>query len=161
MKKPTKKEVAEFLWHSNAIERVYDDVSQEQALTAWKYLMTEKKMTPSVVLKTHKILMLHSKLYPNEKGYFRNVMVWIGGHPAVNAIRIPELIEKWCDEMNKKGGDEQSKQLHVEYEYIHPFVDGNGRTGRMFMNWWRIKNKMPLLTIHEGEEQMKYYQWFK
>ena len=79
---------------------------------------------------------------------------------------------EWCAEMNRQdwcrirdnGGDNFeyiSKTLHVKYEKIHPFVDGNGRTGRIFMNWWRIKNNLPILVIHEGKEQMDYYKWFK
>lgn len=52
------------------------------------------------------------------------------------------------------------KNHHVEYEIIHPFVDGNGRTGRMFMNWERLKGGLPILVIHEGEEQQEYYKWF-
>lgn len=162
-----KTEVIEFLTESNAIEGVFSDMSLDQAWIAWKYLMSEKKMTPDVVLKTHKLLMLHQNLYPNEKGYFRTVPVYIGGHSAINAILIPERIEAWCEDMNEPISvdfldlDRMSRNMHVAYEGIHPFVDGNGRTGRHFMNWWRVKNGMPLLTIHEGEEQMKYYTWFR
>ncbi len=71
-------------------------------------------------------------------------------------MNMPQAEENTVD-----GKERYSKMLHVEYERIHPFVDGNGRTGRMFMNWWRMKNGLPVLVIHEGEEQMDYYQWFK
>lgn len=156
--------IEEFLRHSNYIEGEYDEDSYTQARIAWDWLIKQKKMTPSVVLKTHKLLMLHQNLYDYERGYFRNVAVYIGGHAAMNAIRVPEMIEKWCEEMNWEVPldrlDHFSQRLHVQYEHIHPFVDGNGRTGRMFMNWWRIKNGLPVLVIHEGEEQMAYYKWF-
>ncbi len=66
---------------------------------------------------------------------------------------------KRCEDINCQ--EEWSQQLHVSYEKIHPFVDGNGRTGRMFMNWWRLTNGLPLLIIHEGDEQYNYYQWFQ
>jgi Fic family protein len=62
--------------------------------------------------------------------------------------------------LNENSKDQVSKVLHVQYEKIHPFVDGNGRTGRIFMNWWRINNGLPILVIHEGKEQWEYYKWF-
>ena len=155
-----KKEVEEFLKESNAIEEVFDDDSLKQARYAWEYLMKQNGLTPGIILKTHKILMLHQNLYPFEKGYFRNVTVYIGGQPTINALRVPNEIEHWCDEGVELLID--PKKLHIRYEKIHPFVDGNGRTGRMFMNWQRIKRlKLPLLIIHTGKEQQEYYKWFK
>lgn len=152
-------EIKDFLKESNAIEGVYDDVSFKQANYAWEYLMTKKEMTLEVVLKTHKILMLHSNLYPNEKGYFRNVMVWVGGESGFEPDRISEAVGNWC--YKTMHSRLSAKKLHIEYEKIHPFVDGNGRTGRMFMNWTRIKKRQPIIVIHEGQEQLEYYKWFK
>lgn len=150
-----------FLKESNAIEGVYDEDSLQQAKYAWEYLSTQKKMDITAVLKTHKILMLHQKLAPNEKGYFRTVPVWIGGREGIQYQRIQLNMKLWCMDMNYYTSENMSKILHIQYEIIHPFIDGNGRTGRMFMNWWRIKNGLPLLIIHEGPEQIDYYQWFK
>lgn len=161
-----KYEVEEFLRESNAIERVYDDDSLRQAVLAFNYLMKQKELTHDVIKKTHKILMLNQSLLPNEKGYYRVVPVWIGGK-QVRWENIEVFLYDWIDDMNfiadisKDSLEKQSKAFHVEYERIHPFVDGNGRTGRMFMNWWRLRNKLPLLIIHEGKEQQDYYKWFK
>lgn len=159
--KYAEKQLQDFLKESNAIEGVYDLASLEQALVAWKYLAAQPKMTPSVVLNTHKLLMLNQPgLMSDEKGYFRHVSVMVGNYKAPHHLRVREEIEDWCEEMNQGGGEEQSKWLHVQYEKIHPFVDGNGRTGRMFMNWWRVRNRLPLLIIHAGQEQYEYYKWF-
>ncbi len=160
--------IEEFLKESNHIEGVYDEDSLQQALYAWKYLIGEKEMTPHVICKTHKILMLHQKLDPDQKGYFRKVPVWIGGKKGMSISRIPNAISDWCEDMNnykesnlsKNQLERISEYLHVNYEKIHPFVDGNGRTGRMFMNWWRIKNGLPILII-KADERGEYYKWFK
>jgi len=48
---------------------------------------------------------------------------------------------------------------HITFEKIHPFIDGNGRIGRIFMNWQRKKAGLPILVIKEAEKQ-KYYDWF-
>lgn len=157
----------EFLRESNAIEGVYDEDSLQQATYAWEYMIEQDQITPHDVLRTHKILMLNHKLLPDEKGYFRHCAAFIGGKQAMHHKEVSKAIMEWCHEMNQKLDcdkescmEDWSKQLHVTYEKIHPFVDGNGRTGRMFMNWWRIKNGLPILVIHEGKEQMDYYKWF-
>lgn len=151
----------EFLYESNKIEGVYDDVSLEQAIEAWEFLLGKKELTVGVILKAHKILMLHQNLAPDQKGYFRRCMVYIGHKAGMNWVKIPDAIEKWLYWMNMTADDEMAKKLHIEYEHIHPFVDGNGRTGRMFYNWQRLKSGLPIHVIHEGEEQYSYYQWFK
>lgn len=163
----------EFLRESNAIEGVYDDDSMVQALLAWKYLVGCKKLTPGVIMKMHKILMLNHNLLPSEKGYLRTVPVWIGSRQGMHHLQIREAIEMWClnandlveNGRNKLEGNaeflaQEIQRQHVGYEKIHPFVDGNGRTGRMLMNWQRLKAKLPMLVIHEGAEQREYYQWF-
>lgn len=159
-------EELEFLKESNAIEGVYDASSLEQAIIAWQYLKDEDKITPAVILKTHKLLMLHQPLLPNEIGYFRKVPVWVGGRQGLYYANIAPAIHEWCKDVATSitvpGKDgENIKFDHIQYERIHPFVDGNGRTGRMFLNWERIQANLPVLVIHTGQEQKKYYQWFK
>jgi len=159
-------EIQEFLRESNAIESVHDDTSFQQAKRAWEYLMTQKNMTTKVVLGTHNILMLGSNLDIRDIGSFRNVGVMVGGYIAINPLKIPEAMESWCEDANTsvKVPSKEGKHIkldHITYEKIHPFIDGNGRTGRMFMNWQRIRAKLPILIVHVGKEQMEYYKWFK
>jgi Fic family protein len=152
-----------FLRESNAIEGVYDEDSLKQAKLAWKYLMSQDILTPGVILKTHKILMLHqTHLRPDQRGYFRTVDVWVGDRKGVELYLVPILIQQqFCFETMRKYPDPNWRELHITYEKIHPFVDGNGRTGRMFMNWTRVKRcNLPILVIKESEKQ-KYYNWFK
>ena len=149
--------IKEFLKESNAIENVYDKDSLKQAIYAWEYLEKENKLSPHNIKKTHKILMLHQPLMPNEKGYFRKQAVYIGGKEAVSYFKVPEQMKIWCDNVNFK--PEFWKESHIAFEKIHPFVDGNGRVGRIFMNWQRVKKGMDILVIKEKEKQ-DYYKWF-
>ena len=152
------KEINEFLYQSNLIEGVDDDASLKQARVAWDYLVEQKEMSPSVILKTHKILMLNQPLRPNERGYFREIPVYVGGRETLDWKVIEERMKILA--MNMWLNPKNWKRHHVEYETIHPFVDGNGRTGRMFMNWERLKEGLPILIIN-ADERHEYYEWFK
>ena len=43
-----------------------------------------------------------------------------------------------------------SALLHLRFESIHPFEDGNGRTGRALVQWWLNHYGIPALVVHEG-----------
>jgi Fic family protein len=53
----------------------------------------------------------------------------------------------------------EPKEAHIEFEYIHPFVDGNGRVGRMVYNAHRLLLGQPIHIIEESEKN-EYYKWF-
>lgn len=146
-----------FLKESNAVEGVFDDDSFKQALFAWKFLAKQKELTVGAILKTHKILMLHQDLQSDEKGYFRRCKVWIGNREGMDWSYIPEAMEVW--RQNAWLYPKNWQKHHVRYEHIHPFVDGNGRSGRLLMNWERIRAGLGLLVIKE-KEKAKYYRWF-
>ena len=169
IKKFTKKDVTEMLCESNAIEGVYGPDSLEDAQKAWDYIIKCKKLEVKDVLKVHALLMKNKKLLSKHVGAFRDCPVWIGGREGLQWTHIPDQINEWILNMNSTPATKNtlaqksrfSVSLHVDFEKIHPWVDGNGRTGRIFMNWWRWKNGLPIWIIHEGDEQMLYYQIFK
>lgn len=163
------KKIREFLQESNNIEDIWDEDSLQQALYAWEYIIDQSTLTIDNILKTHKILMLHQTLQPDEKGYLRKVQVWIAGHEAKPWYTIPELIKHWivnANDLVRNGLGENKKLLkrlaqehHVGFESIHPFIDGNGRIGRILWQWQRVKTGLPVLVIKE-KEKAKYYKWF-
>jgi len=67
-------------------------------------------------------------------------------------------LSAWCFYTIKSIRD--IKLSHIEFENIHPFEDGNGRVGRILMNIQCLNAGLPLLVIHTGKEQQKYYTWF-
>ena len=162
--------VEQFISESNFIEGVFDEDSFQQAMYAWHYLSKIKSLTPFVICKTHKILMLNQPILPSDKGYWRNQMVFIGNRSGLPHTEITGAIHHLCINIADAiiNGKKESeiwkenicKTHHIEYEKIHGFVDGNGRTGRMFMNWERQKLGLPILVIKEKEKQ-DYYKWFK
>lgn len=164
-------DIEEFLRESNAIEAVFDEDALLQAISAWHYLSTIQKLSVGDVLKAHKILMLHQPLMPNERGYFRQVTVRVGSefkHFISVALLRDELEGLLHDMQNPellpddpRDYDKLCRLHHVIFERIHPFVDGNGRVGRLLYLWQRLKLGLPVHVIHRGKEQMDYYQWFR
>lgn len=152
-----------FLRESNAIESVYDTKSLVQAVKAWEYLTSKRKLTQEVIKKTHEILMKYQSIAPEDKGSYRQCKVWVGSHEGITHHFIPQYLENWLYISSRtKVADNKAewiRQLHMQYEQIHPFIDGNGRTGRMFMNWQRLKTGLPLMVIFE-KYKYDYYKWF-
>ncbi len=150
-------DIIEFLQESNFIEGVVDSQSLDDAVLAWEFCIAQPKLTEAVIRETHKILMKNQKIWEEDKGRYRSIMVYIGGKAALNAVHISGEIQKWCRKMKRLPAD--WKGMHVAYEKIHPFIDGNGRTGRIFMNWHRARLGLSTLIIKELEKY-QYYQWF-
>lgn len=145
-----------FLRESNAIENVWDEESLADAKRAWSYLISFDKLTKENILKAHDILMTNH-LPPLERGYFRLVRVWIGGGEAITAKKIPKMFEDWLRFANSNL--DREKQAHITFEKIHPFIDGNGRMGRIILNWMRVKDGRPIQVIYENDKYA-YYEWF-
>lgn len=170
---PEPEDVIEFLEQSNAIEGEYSGEARFDAKKAWDYIMTLDQIFAGGVLEVHRLLL--ERLDPEIAGSYRTDTVWIGGmmKPFVSYTLINDGVKSTCDVMNSSMADlaqgvideniaaRVAKTLHVQFEDIHPFFDGNGRTGRILYNWHRIKMGLPLHIIHEGKEQMEYYKWFK
>lgn len=155
-----KKEEIEFLSESNKIEREYSDVALQDAKQAWTMacLASKDGININYILGIHRRLL--KRLNPEIAGKIRDCPVSIGGKTKWdNKEEIKESLNKLCKIIPKN--EEEIKEWHIKFEYIHPFEDGNGRTGRILLNIQRLKIGLPLLIIHEGEEQMRYYKWFK
>jgi len=157
-------EITTFLKESNAIEGVFDDDSLDQAILAWEYLISEEELSTAVILKTHKILMLHQPLELKFKGAFRKCKVWVGGREGLDWRNVPVAINEWVKDamtsVEVPGKDGNNIKIdHVEFEKCHPMGDGNGRLGRLLFLWQRVKAGLPIEIIYEKDRQ-NYYQWF-
>ena len=118
---------------------------------AWNFLF-DKEINSITIREAHGILM--AGLNPDIAEKFRDCKVYIGGNEAPDFRSVPALIALWCGMV---GNPQES---HVAFEKIHPFVDGNGRIGRIIYNIQRMRLGKDIHVIHEGEEQFEYYQWF-
>ncbi|MBR4156079.1 MAG: Fic family protein [Bacteroidales bacterium] len=102
---------------------------------------------------------------PEDRGTFRRVNVRIAGalttpvQPYLIEPKIEELLNNynvWSKSMHIV---ERVANFHLQFESIHPFIDGNGRTGRLIMNLQLIKEGLPAINIKFADRR-KYYDAF-
>lgn len=102
---------------------------------------------------------------PEDRGTFRRVNVRIAGaltnpvQPYLIEPKIEELLNNykvWSKTMHIV---ERVANFHLQFESIHPFIDGNGRTGRLIMNLQLIKEGLPAINIKFADRR-KYYDAF-
>lgn len=153
--------IIEFLKQSNYIEREYGDIALKDAIKAWEYAYKNRhNVSLDYILEIHKILM--RRLNPDIAGRIRNYSIRIGYQikKFISIQLIEDDLKNWLKKYKvlTKG---DSKKAHIRFEDIHPFPDGNGRTGRILYNIHRLNTNKKIHIIHEGEEQMEYYKWFR
>lgn len=79
----------------------------------------------------------------------------VGAPPSTIREEMSELLEELQD-IEDKDVLTAAAYFHAKFENIHPFADGNGRTGRLAMNYFLIMHNHPPVIIHE-EDRREYY----
>jgi len=180
-------EVAEAVYNSNAIENstltlketerillemeVSRDVSVREVFEAKnlaKVVEYIRKKSQETEIGKEIILFLHQMLINNIRddiaGRFRKTgeYVRVGTHVAP----APERVEKMIDDiLSKYTGDINSffidkiAKFHLDFETIHPFCDGNGRIGRVLINYQLQRLGFPGIIIRDKEKK-DYYRTF-
>ena len=121
----------------------------------------------------HKELMTGARAtHFSDPGEFRKSQNWIGGTRPDNAHFVPPPVEKMersLDDLEKfiHANDDvlpliKAGLVHAQFETIHPFLDGNGRTGRMLTTFYLWKEKLlekPVLFLSSyfKRHQKTYY----
>ena len=123
----------------------------------------EQELTLEVVLSLHKMLI--SNIRDDIAGNFRkeNEFVRVGSHIAPDPKDVIPRLDKMLVEYNASSGDTIVKRiakLHLNFEYIHPFVDGNGRIGRVLNNYLLIREGFVPINI-KFIDRKNYYEAFK
>ncbi len=123
----------------------------------------EKNMSLDMMLFLHKMLM--SNIRDDIAGRFRQgeEFVRVGSHIAPAPKEIVERLNKTLSEYNTNNQNDVIKKiakLHLDFEYTHPFIDGNGRIGRVLNNYFLIREGYVPINIKFTDRQ-KYYDAFR
>ena len=157
--------------YGNQTLRNHTAVEQREAInhqTALYFLLdelasngTDFAFTPDLIKATH-LRMMNGVI--SDAGYYRNHAARIRGANAAlaNYLRVPELMQNWCNLVNGETMDKIGlmARAHAEFERIHPFSDGNGRTGRLML--FALALKLGLVPpILKKERRFAYYKYLE
>ena len=132
------------------------------------FVYVQQLVSNKVPLKERIIKEIHSLVLmdqPEDKGIYRRIPVRIMGaaHEPPQPYIIPKKMEQLIEDCNKKRGTmhplERIAWFHLVFEGIHPFIDGNGRTGRLIMNFDLMQNGYPPVNIKFADRK-RYYDAF-
>lgn len=117
-------------------------------------------LSESIIKQIHYLVLADKK---DDRGVYRRVPVRIMG--AKNEPVQPYLIQPKMEQLmasyaeNKEHIVTKLARFHLEFESIHPFIDGNGRTGRLLVNFEFMKAGFPPIDI-KFTDRIAYYKAF-
>ena len=133
---------------------------------AFEYVMAladaNTELTERVIKEIHSLVLMNDA---NNKGVYRSVPVTIMGavHTPPQPYLVPVQIETLIREYEAIKRDmhiiQAIAEFHLRFEGIHPFIDGNGRTGRLILNLELIKAGLLPVNIKFADRR-KYYECF-
>lgn len=152
-----------------------DVVEISAYVSALEYGLERIKELPlslRLIKEIHFKLMNHAQGGNKNPGEFRTIQNWIGGSRPENAIFVPpppgEQLMTCLDAFEKFLHDKNTSPLikaalvHVQFETIHPFLDGNGRLGRLLITFILctegvLKKPLLYLSLYFKKNRQAYY----
>lgn len=123
------------------------------------------QLSEELIKDFHKFVLLG--MNPKHCGIYRNTEVQIAGsstqRPDFGLVPylIRELVQWWEKDAKLLHPVEAIAQFHCRYEDIHPFIDGNGRSGRLLLNYQLVRAGYWPVNIRYAEERLRYYDAFE
>lgn len=138
-------------------------VGQKEAWLYVEELVKEKvQISEKVIKEIHSLVLMDRR---EDRGVYRRVPVTIMGanHTPPQPYLVPSLMEQLITkylQMSSLHIVERVSFFHLEFEAIHPFIDGNGRTGRLLLNLELLKEGYPPINIKFADRR-RYYDCFR
>ena len=136
---------------SRPMREIYETLNHKKA---FDYILEYREdITKEFICQLHRIVVANTlKHYLiSQIGIYRTVQNRIGIHFPPHPLQVHEdmaSLLRWYSKNKKKLHPiVVASYFYNEFERIHPFVDGNGRVGRLLMNFILHKNKFPMINI--------------
>ena len=134
-------------------EDIHEIMNYRKALRVSEKLLHERPFCLNTLLKLHEVLMDSVRGHNKGRGRFRTIQNWIGqpGSPIEDAAFVPpsplelqDHLNKWEAYWHSDAPDAlvQLSLIHAQFEILHPFIDGNGRLGRMIIPLFLFEKKI-------------------
>ncbi len=162
----TEEQVTAILEHKRVLGPEKEILEVQNAFQAYEMIPQYRVIQTASLLKAHKTLM--KNLIP-DAGKFRNSSVGVmqGArvvHIAPKANRVPQLMDdlfQFLKEDKETHPLIKSSIFHYEFEFIHPFSDGNGRMGRLWQttllyNFHSMFEFIPIESVIKQKQQAYY-----
>lgn len=136
-------------------------------------LLHKLPFSSRIITQTHKVLLQNGRGRHKLPGKYRTSQNWIGGATLNDAVFVPPIhtqindlmsdLEKFANDQNNPLPDLLKIALiHYQFETIHPFLDGNGRVGRLLITLYLVSKgilKQPILYLSDFFEKHRtlYY----
>lgn len=168
----------EDIFNPNISENINSDVDDViNYIKATKYAIQRLDTLPlcsRLLLETHEVLLSGVRGREKNPGEFRKSQNWIGGAGSTiktaryippDVLCMQEALSDLEKYMNTDGGlDDLIKiaLIHYQFETIHPFLDGNGRVGRLLIVLYLLEKKVMetpslYLSFYLKENRLEYY----
>lgn len=134
-------------------EDIQEVINYRQALVYAEDYLKTKPISLNLIEGIHHRLLDSVRGRNKARGEFRKVQNWIGrpGLPIEQASYVPpppEVVMEYLDNFEKYVHYEEKDQLvqlaivHAQFEIIHPFIDGNGRVGRILIPLFLVEKRL-------------------
>lgn len=158
----TLEETREIIQSNISPNKSLRDVRETEAhsKTFLKMLASKDKLDEKLLLSWHKEIFNETK--QDIAGKYRDYLVRVGSHLAPDWQDVEDLMKnffKFLDNLDNLNPVELAARVHYKFEKIHPFGDGNGRIGRLLMNYLLWKSGYPMILI-EYKNRKSYYSAF-
>jgi Fic family protein len=146
-----------------SVREVFEAKNLARVFEYLKNKVTNSNLDEELILFLHKMLI--SGINDNYAGRFRlpGEYVRVGTHIAPAPEKIEPMIKSALLEYSSDYMSyflEKIAKFHLEFEHIHPFCDGNGRIGRVLINYSLMQLSFPPVIIRDKEKHL-YYKTFQ
>lgn len=146
------------------LRELYEAVNHHAALRLMRQMVAgQQPITHEAIAQLHRAVM--AKIDDERAGTYGRHTVFVTGAPVqpMRAERVDGAMRELLDWLGEAAGSTNwhpvllAAEAHYRFVKIHPFYDGNGRTGRLLMNWLMLRNDLPLCIIPSSDRSRYFH----